>query len=70
MITKQMIDALPTANWTRADYDAHSALNQTACKLILISPGHLKAYQDAPKKETPALLKIKPTAVIIEYIAI
>ena len=55
MITKQMIDALPTAKWTRADYDAHCAFNQTACKLILISPGHLKAYLDAPKKETPAL---------------
>lgn len=55
MITKQMIDALPTSNWTRADYDAHCALNQTAAKLILVSPGHLKAYLDSPKKDTPAL---------------
>ena len=55
MITKQMIDALPTAKWTRADYDAHTALNQTASKLILVSPGHLKAYLDSPKKETAAL---------------
>ena len=50
-----MIDALPTAKWTRSDYDAHKALNQSASKLLLISPGHFKADQDAPRKDTPAL---------------
>ncbi len=29
-----MIAALPTSSWTRADYDAHQALNQTAGKLV------------------------------------
>lgn len=55
MITKQMIEALPSAKWTRADYDAHQALNQTGCKYILHSPGHYKAQLTAPKKETEAL---------------
>lgn len=55
MLTQEMINALPTANWTRADYDAHKALNQSGSKLLLISPGHYKADQDAPRKDTPAL---------------
>jgi len=55
MITKQMIDALPTANWSRADYDACTNLNQSAGKLLLISPGHFKDYLDSPRKETAAL---------------
>jgi hypothetical protein len=55
MITKQMIDALPTASWSRADYDAHKALNQTAGKLLLVSAGHYQAYITSPHKETEAL---------------
>lgn len=55
MITKQMIDALPTSSWTRADYDAHSALNQTRAKLLLVSPGHYLQNTLAPQKETEAL---------------
>lgn len=55
MITKDMIDKLPTVSWSRADYDAHDALNQSGCKLILISAGHYKAYLDAPDYDSPAL---------------
>lgn len=55
MITKQMIDALPTANWSRADYDACPNLNQSAAKLLLVSPGHFKDYLTQPRKETAAL---------------
>lgn len=55
MITKQMIAALPTSSWTRADYDAHNALNQTAGKLLLVSPGHYHHYTSNPHKETEAL---------------
>jgi len=55
MITKEMIDALPTANWSRADYDACPGLNQSAAKLLLVSPAHFKDYLDSPRKETAAL---------------
>lgn len=56
MLTQDMINALPTANWTRADYDAHNALNQSGAKIILAgSLGHFKADKEAPRKETPAL---------------
>lgn len=56
MITKQMIEALPTAGWTREQYDAHTpALNQTRLKLLLVSPGHYLANTLAPHKETEAL---------------
>jgi len=55
MITKQMIDALPTSTWTRADYDACTNLNQSAAKLLLVSPGHFRDYLDSPRKETAAL---------------
>lgn len=56
MITQQMIDALPTAKWSREDYDKHTALNQTGAKLLIqTTPGHYKAYLEAPKQETEAL---------------
>lgn len=55
MITEQMIKALPTANWTRADYDAHQGLNQSAAKLLSVSPAHFRDYLDSPRKETAAL---------------
>lgn len=55
MITEQMIKALPTANWTRADYDACNYLNQSAAKLLLVSPAHFRDYLDNPRKETAAL---------------
>lgn len=55
MITEQMIKALPTADWTRADYDAHKGLNQSAAKLLSVSPAHFRDYLDSPRKETAAL---------------
>ena len=55
MLTQEMINALPTAKWTRADYDAHKALNQSLAKMALISPGHMKASMEAPHKDSPAL---------------
>lgn len=55
MITNQMINALPTSAWTRADYDADTGLNQSAAKLLLVSPAHFRDYLDSPKKETAAL---------------
>lgn len=54
LLTKDMIDQLPSAKWSRKDYDAHDALNQSGCKLILISAGHYKAHLDKPNKDTPA----------------
>ena len=56
MITKQMIEALPTYGWQREQYDAHTpALNQTRLKLLLVSPGHYLQNTLAPQKETEAL---------------
>jgi exodeoxyribonuclease VIII len=55
MITEQMINSLNTANWTRADYDACTHLNQSAGKLLLVSPAHFRDYLDSPRKETAAL---------------
>jgi hypothetical protein len=55
MLTQEMINALPTSNWNRADYDAHNALNQSLAKMLLISPGHFKQALDAPHKDSPAL---------------
>lgn len=55
MLTQDQIKSLPTANWTRTEYDAHKAINQSLAKMILISPGHFKAAQEAPKKDSPAL---------------
>lgn len=56
MPTRQQIENLPTASWTRADYDAHQGLNQTLCKELLRSPLHFQAALTAPHKQTDALL--------------
>jgi hypothetical protein len=55
-VTKEQIAALPTATWTREQYDAHKpALNQSGCKAILHSPGHYLAELTSPRKDTAAL---------------
>lgn len=55
-ITKEQIAALPTATWTREQYDAHKpALNQSGCKAILHSPQHYQAELTNPRKDTAAL---------------
>jgi hypothetical protein len=55
-ITKEQIAALPTATWSREQYDAHKpALNQSGCKAILHSPGHYLAELTNPRKDTAAL---------------
>jgi len=56
MPTKEKIESLPTANWTRADYDAHKALNQTLCKELLRSPLHYQAALNSQPKQSDALL--------------
>lgn len=56
MLTPEMIKALPTYGYTRADYDALTdCLNQTLAKEVLISPGHYLSALQNPQKETAAL---------------
>ena len=54
-MTPDKIKNLPTASWTRADYDAHQALNQSGLKHLLVSPGHYQSNLQNPTKDSEAL---------------